>query len=299
MAQRYGGKYSAQPPQQDNSPANAFRGQSAARVPVAARLMYILPLPLLLAAIFEIFSRDIAGIVVELGAYVILMIGAVLLNNGIKAERAYEARKVARPPAFPRKLFAAFCAGAGVALAATSTGLSLGMIEAVVMGTLAAGAHVMAFGLDPMKKKGMTGISEFENERVAAAVDRAEDIVKGLLDAARRIGDRALEARVERLAAAARDVFRTVEDDPRDLPRARKFMTVYLSGARDATAKFADIYSRNRDQDAKVKYTSLLDDLEASFTSHRVELLKDDRIDLDVEIEVLQDRLQREGISAR
>lgn len=299
MAQRYGGKYSAQPPDTQDPPANAFRGQTAARVPVAARLMYVLPLPLLLAAIFEIFSRDVAGIVVELGGFVLLMTAAVLLNQGITAQRAYEARKVARPPAFPRKLFAGFCAGAGVALAATSTGLSLGMIEAAFMGAMATGAHVLAFGLDPMTKKGMEGISDFETERVAAAVDRAEDVVKGLMDAARRIGDRGLEARVERLAAAARDVFRTVEDDPRDLPRARKFMTVYLAGARDATAKFADIYARNRDQDAKEKYTSLLDDLEASFASHRVELLKDDRIDLDVEIEVLQDRLQREGISAR
>ena len=106
----------------------------------------------------------------------------------------------------------------------------------------------------------------------------------------------------QRLAAfqdTARDLIRTVEEAPRDLTAARKYLGVYLLGARDATAKFADIYARNRDQDAKEKYTSLLDDLEASFASHRVELLKDDRIDLDVEIEVLQDRLQREGISAR
>jgi len=50
---------------------------------------------------------------------------------------------------------------------------------------------------------------------------------------------------------------------------------------------------------ARAKFEDLLTDLEASFTTQKQKLLLENRTDLDVEIEVLRDRLQQEGISAR
>jgi hypothetical protein len=90
-------------------------------------------------------------------------------------------------------------------------------------------------------------------------------------------------------------MFRQVENDPRDLAAARKFLGVYLLGARDATIKFADLYSRNRDPQAREDYVALLDDLETNFATKTETLLLDDRTDLDVEISVLRDRLAREN----
>jgi hypothetical protein len=92
-------------------------------------------------------------------------------------------------------------------------------------------------------------------------------------------------------------MFRTIENDPRDLTAARKYLSVYLMGARDATVKFADIYTRGRDKDARKDYVQLLDDLEANFTARTQKMLTDDRSDLNVEIEVLRERLAREGVA--
>ena len=94
-------------------------------------------------------------------------------------------------------------------------------------------------------------------------------------------------------------MFRAVEQDPRDLARARTFLSVYLLGLRDATVKFADIWSRNRDPQARAQYEALLGDLETSFGTHRAQLLADDRSALDIEIEVLRERLQQDGLIAR
>ena len=93
-------------------------------------------------------------------------------------------------------------------------------------------------------------------------------------------------------------LIRTVEEDPRDLTAARKYMSVYLMGARDATIKFADIYGRSRDAQARADYMALLDDLEQNFAARTQKMLLDDRSDLNIEIEVLRDRLKREGIRA-
>lgn len=78
-------------------------------------------------------------------------------------------------------------------------------------------------------------------------LDEGENYLSGMKDAILRAGDRQLEARVDHFAATARGLFRSVRSDPGDLTAARKFLTVYLMGARDATVKFADAYSQNRD----------------------------------------------------
>ena len=96
--------------------------------------------------------------------------------------------------------------------------------------------------------------------------------------------------------AAALRMIRTVEEDPRDLTGARKFLGVYLMGARDASVKFVDFYKRNHDADARADYEVLLGDLEQNFAARTEKLLLDDRSDMDIEIKVLRDRLQRESL---
>lgn len=300
MEQRYGGKFSPDgAPDSTSGPKapNRFRGRRAQRPNFRARLLFLAPLPLLFSAIGELRAGDAFGMVAELFAFASLILGAWLLRDGIRAEEAYRSRKIARPPALPRKLLAAEFAGLGVAVAAYF-GWQQGLIPAVVFGAVAAVAHLLAFGVDPMRRKGMAGIDEFEADRVAKAVDKAEALLQETISASQRIGDRRLEGRVETLASAARDMFRTVEQDPRDLSAARKFLSVYLKGARDATIKFADLYARDRDAQARRDYEALLSDLERSFDAQHKTLLLDDRSDLDVEISVLRDRLKQEGLRA-
>ena len=80
---------------------------------------------------------------------------------------------------------------------------------------------------------------------------------------------------------------------------ARAFLSVYLLGLRDATTKFADLYARTHDPVALGQYESLLADLETSFSKQRAHLLEDNRGDLEVEIEVLRERLLQDGLTPR
>ena len=108
-----------------------------------------------------------------------------------------------------------------------------------------------------------------------------------------------MQARVEKFGTTARTMFRTVEEDPRDLTAARKYLTVYMMGARDAAVKYAGLHARDRDTKTRAEFEALLDDLEQNFAARTRKMLADDRIDLDVEIDVLRDRLRRDGIEAR
>jgi len=160
----------------------------------------------------------------------------------------------------------------------------------------AVGLHVTAFGLDPMRDKRMEGIDTFQQDRVARVVDEAEANLTVMHDQIDGLNDRALSVRVAAFQTAARKMIRTVEEDPRDLTGARKFLGVYLMGARDATVKFVDIYRRSKNQSARTDYEALLADLEQNFAARTNKMLLDDKTDMDIEIKVLRDRLNREGV---
>jgi hypothetical protein len=301
MAQKFGGHHSPEgnPKNSDMSltPANKFRGRAVQKSSIRTKLLFLAPIPLLLSGIGELRTQNVVGMFAEFGALTLLLLAAWLLRDGLAAEEAYNNRKIARPPAIPRKIFATALTGIGVFVAA-NFGMTTSIPTALAYGVLAAIAHSISFGIDPFRKKGMEGMSEFETERVAQVVDKGETLLVEMLTAARRVGNRALESRVETLAASVREMFRAVEDDPRDLTGARKFLGVYLRGARDATVKFADHFGKTHDADAKAQYESLLGDLEKSFTAQRAAMVLENKTDLDVEIEVLRDRLKQEGLTA-
>jgi hypothetical protein len=156
--------------------------------------------------------------------------------------------------------------------------------------------HWLAFGADPMRDKGMAGVDEFQGERAQKMIEEGEGHLSQMRDAIRRTGDRWLEARVDRFAATVEDLFDRVRSNPGDLSAARRYMGVYLMGARDATVKFADLYRRTQDPETRASFETFLDDLEKDFSAKSQHLLEGDRADLDIEISVLRERLAREGV---
>ncbi len=290
MAERFGGRYS--PDQKNDAPGppkSPFEGKTRSKAGGRVNFLFLAPLPLAVTAFFQ----EPVGLAARLVAFGLLILAAWLTREGIIAQEAYDARKIARRPAMPRKIAASILTGIGLAIPAAAQGA---IVSAVIFGVLGAALHSFAFGLDPLKNKGMEGVDDFQTDRVARAVEGAEKHLAAMSDAILRAKDRDLERRVDSFQSTARAMFRTIEDDPRDLTAARKYLSVYLMGARDATVKFADIYARSRDAAARADYVTLLDDLEANFTGKTQKLLIEDRGDLTVEIEVLRDRLAREGV---
>lgn len=293
MAKRFGGKYSP-----DSAEGTTASPSPRARITVdpvggRANIMFVPPV-VLLATTLGGGATSLALGLIGGGA---LALGAWLLREGLRAEAAFAERKVARPPALPRKILAGAATGIGTALAvaAHQDGLT-DILAPVLFGLCGTALHLAAFGLDPLKSKGMEGIDTFQQDRVARVVDEAEKTLTDMTDAIARANDRRAEAQLSQFQTTARTLIRTVEEDPRDLTAARKYLSVYLRGARDATVKFADIYARTRDNEARDDYLALLEDLEQNFAARTEKSLLDDRSDLTVEIDVLRERLSREGV---
>lgn len=292
MAQRFGGKHSPNG-QTDSVHESAVDARVVDAAGARANILFLPPVLLM----FTSLTDGPYVLVLALAAAADMALAAWLLRDGLRAEAAYNARKVARRPAVPRKMLASLLTGTGVAIAAYSG--DSGIFGAALYGAVALALHVAAFGIDPLKNKRMEGVDTFQQDRVARVVEEAEAHLLVMKEQIEALSDRKLESRVLGFQAAARHMIRTVEEDPRDLTGARKYLGVYLMGARDATVKFVDLYRRNRDAGARASYEALLTDLEQNFAARTEKLLLDDRSDMDIEIKVLRDRLKREGISLK
>ncbi len=286
MSQRFGGRYSpnADPQARPVAPAKPH--------PVGARVNLLFAVPFLFA--IGAFFKSPTGLALNLTAFGVLMLAAWLAREGVLAQAAYDARRVARRPAIPRKIFASVLTGLGLGVATLPAGLG----AALTLGGIGAVLHFGAFGPDPLADKGIEGVDDFATDRAARALSEAESYLRDMADAIKRSGDRELMRRIDRFSANIRAFFQVIEDDPRRMTAARRYLGVYLMGARDATVKFADMQHPARDASVRADYSALLDDLEERFAQRRDALLADDRTQLDIEIEVLRERLAREGLRA-
>ena len=292
MAKRFGGKYSPDGNADSGATSNVMVSDDRRVDPAGGKsnVMFVPPVVLAFTSIRQEPTTMITGLICA----ALLGLGAWLLREGLRAEAAYNARSIARRPALPRKILAAILAGVGIAGAALSK--DAGVIGAIIYSIAAGGLHIAAFGIDPLQNKRLEGIDDFQQDRVARVVDEAETYLSAMSDHIASLNDRKLDIRVASFQSAARHMIRTVEEDPRDLTGARKYLGVYLMGARDAAVKFADLYKRSKDDDARTSFEQLLTDLETNFAAKTNKMLNDDRSDMDIEINVLRDRLKREGV---
>lgn len=300
MSKRYGGEYSPTGRRPGEAPreevraerleAPSFRGRKPMRHGAKINILFVLPVIALVLSLIQ----PVMALAADLSGVAALFLGAWLTRDGVRAEDAYQERKVAKRPAIPRKLFGSIATGLGTGLLVF--GGNWNLIAAILIGVIAAGLHLVSFGLDPMRDKGLEGIDRHQSNRIARKIDEAERVLDEMTDAIKRARDRQLEARVESFEDTARQMFRQVEADPRDLSSARRYLGVYLQGARDATVQFVDLYARNRDPQIRADYVTFLDDLENNFAKRTRAMLTDDRSNLDIEIEVLRERLNRENL---
>ncbi|MEL6266282.1 MAG: 5-bromo-4-chloroindolyl phosphate hydrolysis family protein [Pseudomonadota bacterium] len=297
-AKRFGGQFS---PDAAGRAASAlpkrrpsFAGREPMRLDVRARLLYVLPAPLLFAAFWDIATGDLPGTVLALAGFVLLLGGAWMLNEGLTAERAYAARAVARRPAIPRKIFAAVMAGLGVGLAQLDGSGGSDPLVAAGFGLVAFAAHLAAFGIDPLSNKGID-LDGAATGHVADVLDRADATLREIHEDAVRIGDHEITERLSALGDEVRAMLRRLDQDPRDLTRARRYLSVHLVGAREATRKYAESHGEMDDPRLRGDFLALIDELEQSFQRGSEKLSADDRTDLEIEIEVLRERLGREG----
>jgi hypothetical protein len=239
-----------------------------------------------------------AKVVGALAAIAALQVAARLIRRGRQAEAAYAERAITKAPP-PRKLIGhVLIAGAGFAIATVAGGQPL--LIGVIAGALLGFAGYLAYGLDPKGDKGLdASLAEragLRTEAVLAALEEARGKVRAIEAEARGLHSRELKERLARITKSADGVLRQIEQDPRDLRRARRFLVTYLDGTRDVVAGYRRQQQDLTDTALAENFRHVLETVEQVFAEQGEILKRNESLDLEVQIDVLKTQLEREGV---
>ena len=270
----------------------AERRAMAAAAPKKTRLLWLLPLPLLPAAAVTLAKGDLTGFAATAGAYALVTAGAVLARRGLRAEAAMRQQKFQVNPGPPAKLLGWLTVGVGTALAAFAGGQD--PLVASVFGLGAAGGCALLYGLDPKPQVSRAAASA--DARVHEALARAERQIIAIEAARDGLAHPELSTRLGRIASVARLILGHIAEDPGDMRRARRFLVTYLEGAQKVATGYAKRHRRDQAGELEESFRRVLVTIEDVFRQQHQRLLEHDLRDLDVQIEVLETQMRREGL---
>ncbi len=258
-------------------------------------LLYFLPWALIPATIMALGSGNLLGIIVNASGFALYMAAAWCLRKGLQAEAAFSKAPIARAPRWPLK-----------SLAAVITALATGMIawlgarHALPVALMFAGGAFLgmylSYGFDRHQEKKLADAQGYSGDEILRMLTESSQIIRSIEQANDKIRNTELNQRIENICAIADRILAEIEADPRDIRRARKFLNVYLDGARQVTEGYAKTHQQTQSGQLEENFRNVLETIESVFQEQHQKLLEEDVFDLDVKIEVLTTQLKREGI---
>lgn len=252
--------------------------------PVAGLLLFLVPLPIPVAAALSLAQGQLVPFLGNAIGYALFLGGALLVRRGLLRTGG---RTDGR---WPFRTLG--CALIGLATGMT-TWLGVGHNPAIAtaFALVALLGCYLTYDFDPLTSRPLRG-----GGHTRTALVEADRSIAAIEQASREIRQPELGTRLQRITELARAILRQLEDDPRDLHRARKFLNVYLDGVQSVVEDYAKTHTRIVAPELNERFRRALITVEDAFREQQQTLLESDVEQLDVKIEVLTQQLKREGI---
>ena len=254
-------------------------------------LLYFFLTPLFLAVILALIARDIPAFGLNLVAFV-LFYGTAKLNTwGLANEFKYHKEKLTKAPTKPFKTMAALLLGVATLFTASIAG-GESLFSGIFLAIVAMVGYVLHYGLDPRTDK-LENIGDVSAELVLKTLSDARAKLSGIeLHMAKDFKDLELKEKLSLAVEKSEHIIKSIQDDPKDIRVARKFLLVYLDGLEKVTDSYMAMDESDIKGETKEKLHQLLDDVEIRFDKELKRLKKNNEFDLDVNIDVLHQQIK-------
>lgn len=257
--------------------------------------LFLLPLPLLVAVLAALIAGDLARLGFAGGALGCFWGAGVMAFRALAAEARYLLGERPDLPPIPLKLLSAMLTALGAALAAVAGGHTAA--SALVFAALAGLGHVAFYGRDLRPPRIEVAMVEgIDRAAVRQQLTQAHGRLRRIEAAAHGIAVPEFRERLSRIATTGRSILGEIERDPADAARARRFLNLYLDSAEQVTVGYARTHRSARNEPLEQNFRQLLVDMERTFAEQHRKLLEHEVLSLDVDIEVLNARIRREGL---
>lgn len=260
-----------------------------------ALVLFLLPIPLFFAVVAALIAGDLARLALAGGALGCLWGAGALALRALVAEARYFLGERPDPPRVPLKLLSATMTTMGAALAAVAGGHTAA--SALVFAALGGLGHIAFYGRDLRPPRiQVAAVEGVDSAAVTLQLKQAYGRLRGIEAATRAIAVPEFRDRLSRITSIGRSILGEIERDPAEATRARRFLNLYLDSAERVTMDYAHTHGHLHEQPFEQNFRQLLVEMESTFAEQHRKLVARDLLSLDVDIEVLNARLKREGL---
>jgi len=278
------------------SKAKRYTENKKSALSLKGLLLYILPAPIMITAIFAFLRGDVSAILNNSLALVLFLITATLAKRGFRQERHYHDSTLVKAPSLPYK----FTASLALTIATFYTSYACTdntLFLSILLSMASFIGFYLYYGFDPREDKiGDLPMGVNADDFIEITHD-ARSKIHNLSRLKKELKSFESKEYLQSIIMETEEIITSVEENPEDLSKSRKFFKIYLSRTEDITQEFVEnLHKKNIDDTMTDNYNRLLKSVQETIKAQKAKLDDDDILNLDVQIEALTKQINHEGV---
>ncbi len=259
-------------------------------------LLYILPAPILLTAIFSFLNEDATAIITNSIAFALFLLTATLARRGFLQEKVYHDSALVKAPKLPYKTVAALFLA--IATFYTSSACTDNTFLISILFAIASFiGFYLYYGFDPRDDKLENLPAGVDADDLLEVTQNARARLAKLKEHKNRLKNFESKEHLQSIIMETQEIVTSIEKEPSDLTRARKFFKIYLARTENITDEFVENLEKGNIDDTMItNYNTLLKSVKETIKAQKEKLNDDDILRLDVQIEALTKQINHEGV---
>lgn len=270
--------------------AKPYKPTTTSHIAQKGTLLYLFLIPLFISVILALLQTNIKAFILNSIAFILFFVTAKISSKGFGQESEYLKSILTKAPKVPYKTIAGFLLGGSTFFTVWIAG-GKPFLTALFLGGIATLGYYLFYGFDPQKDK-LDNLGDISAEFVLETLNEAKEKLANIQTHMSEIKDTLLVDKLNRALKKAHIILDTIQEDPKDIRVARKFLIVYIDGIAKVTDAYVGMDEVDIDSQTKEKLHTLMEDLDAKFDKELSRLKNNNQFDLDVHIDVLQEQIK-------
>jgi len=249
-------------------------------------LLYLFAVPLFLSVVLALLQTNVKAFLLNGIGFVLFLGVLTLAKKGFAQEREYKERTLAKAPKVPYKNIAGILLGVVTFYTAYVAG-GAPFAKSIFLSIISIAGWFLYYGSDPKADK-LENLGDISAEFVLETIGEAQSKLDAIRTHMKQIHDTALHQKLSGAMKQAEAILQTIQEDPKDVRMARKFLIVYIDGIAKVTDSYTQLEEEKIDDATKARLHTLMGEVQTRFEKELERLKGNNQFDLDVRIDTLK-----------